>query len=83
MLRQSDPGSPQTLEAVVAALAEEFGGIHSIQTIHHCVRDCSNQLADARVVDFIPLLVHRFARERLRDLTTLKDSLTEQSTLSS
>jgi EmrB/QacA subfamily drug resistance transporter len=72
MSRQPDP-SPWPLADVVATLAEEFRGIHSTSTIQRLVQECGHQFANARVVDFIPLLVHRLARERLHALTTSTD----------
>ncbi len=72
MSRQPDP-SPWPLADVVATLAEEFRGIHSTSTIQRLVQECGHQFANTRVVDFIPLLVHRLARERLHALTTSTD----------
>jgi hypothetical protein len=72
MSRQPDP-SPWPLADVVATLAEEFRGINSTSTIQRLVQECGHQFANARVVDFIPLLVHRLARERLHALTTSTD----------
>jgi hypothetical protein len=69
MSRQLDPTSRQAIDAAVAELTQEFAGIHSTQTIQHCVEESVDQFADADVVDFIPLLVHRLAQERLRAVT--------------
>jgi arsenate reductase (thioredoxin) len=56
------------LERGVDGLVEEFRGIFSRETIERYVQESLERLPAARFTDFIPLLVHRFARERLRAL---------------
>ena len=63
-----DPISRQTFARSIEALHEEFRGIFSLETIERYVNESIDRLQGARVVDFIPLFVHRFARERLRAL---------------
>jgi arsenate reductase (thioredoxin) len=63
-----DPTSRATFARAIEALAEEFRGIYSLETIERFVDESIDRLSGARVVDFIPLFVHRFARERLRAL---------------
>ncbi len=56
------------LRRATDALAVEFHGIWSAQTIARYVTDCERELADqgrGRYVNFLPLLAERFARERL------------------
>jgi protein-tyrosine-phosphatase len=62
---QLDPLSRATFARSIESLAEEFRGIYSLETIERFVDESIDRLAGARVVDFIPLFVHRFARERL------------------
>jgi len=66
--RQLDPTSRQTFARAIESLAEEFRGIFSLETVERYVDESIDRLQGARVVDFIPLFVHRFARERLRAL---------------
>jgi arsenate reductase len=66
--RQLDPISRQTFAAAIESLADEFRGVFSVETIERYVDESIERLSGARVVDFIPLFVHRFARERLRAL---------------
>lgn len=47
-------------------LAEEFAGIFSPETIERIVSESLGSLDKARVQAFVPLFIHRFARERLR-----------------
>jgi arsenate reductase (thioredoxin) len=63
-----DPISRQTFARAIEALAEEFRGIFSLETVERYVNESIDRLSGARVVDFIPLFVHRFAREQLRAL---------------
>ena len=59
----------QHLRRQVDDLAREFEGVFSRETVERYVDESLEQLsARARVEDFIPVLVHRFARERLRAL---------------
>jgi len=73
-----DPITRQTFARSIESLHEEFRGIYSLETVERFVDESIDRLQGARVVDFIPLFVHRFARERLRALaqsegTILKD----------
>ena len=59
----------QHLRRQVDDLGREFEGVFSRETVERYVDESLEQLsARARVEDFIPVLVHRFARERLRAL---------------
>jgi protein-tyrosine-phosphatase/DNA-binding transcriptional ArsR family regulator len=66
--RPLDPVSRQTFAAAIGELAEEFRGIFSLETVERYVDESIDRMSGARVVEFIPLFVHRFARERLRAL---------------
>jgi arsenate reductase (thioredoxin) len=73
-----DPITRQTFARSIESLHEEFRGIYSLETVERFVDESIDRLQGARVVDFIPLFVRRFARERLRALaqsegTVLKD----------
>jgi arsenate reductase (thioredoxin) len=72
---QLDPTSRATFARAIEALHEEFRGIYSLETIERFVDESIDRLAGARVVDFIPLFVHRFARERLRALAQAEGAL--------
>jgi arsenate reductase (thioredoxin) len=57
------------VEKAVEALVEEFGDVHSRDTVQRVMDDSLRQLVgDAQVDDFVPTLAHRFARERLKAL---------------
>lgn len=51
------------------ALAREFAGIFSIETIERYVNESFDAIRGrARLLDFVPVFVHRYTRERLRAL---------------
>jgi arsenate reductase (thioredoxin) len=57
------------VEKAVDALVEEFGEVHSRETIQRVMDDSLGQLGGGvQVDDFVPTLAHRFARERLKAL---------------
>jgi arsenate reductase (thioredoxin) len=70
-----DPISRQTFARSIEALAEEFRGIFSLETIERYVDESIDRMAGARVVDFIPLFVHRFSREQLRALAQAEGAI--------
>jgi protein-tyrosine-phosphatase/DNA-binding transcriptional ArsR family regulator len=72
---QLDPLSRATFARSIESLHEEFRGIYSLETIERFVDESIDRLAGARVVDFIPLFVHRFARERLRALAQAQGAI--------
>ena len=56
------------LEKGLASLESEFAGVFSPETIERYMAESLENLEGARFKDFVPLFVHRFARERLRAL---------------
>ena len=72
---QLDPISRATFARSIEALHEEFRGTYSLETIERFVDESIDRLSGARVVDFIPLFVHRFARERLRALAQAQGAI--------
>jgi arsenate reductase len=70
-----DPLTRQTFARSIESLAEEFRGIFSLETIERYVDESIDRMAGARVVDFIPLFVHRFSRSRLRALAQAEGAI--------
>ena len=56
------------LERGLARLRDEFAGTFSSETVERYMTESLAALGGARVTNFVPLFVHRFARERLRAL---------------
>jgi arsenate reductase (thioredoxin) len=56
------------LEKGLETLRSEFEGIFSPQTVERYMAESLDALGASRLKQFVPLFVHRFARERLRAL---------------
>jgi arsenate reductase (thioredoxin) len=56
------------VEKGLASLQSEFAGVFSPETVERYVVESLDSIQGARVKDYVPLFVHRFARERLRAL---------------
>jgi arsenate reductase (thioredoxin) len=63
-----DPVTQHHLRQAAEALSGEFAGVFSQETIERYVAESLDLLGDARIHAFVPVLAHRFARERLRAL---------------
>jgi arsenate reductase len=70
-----DPATQNFIRKGIQPLRDEFRGIFSHETIQRFVDEATASLADARVKDFVPLFVNRFARERLRALAQVQGSI--------
>jgi protein-tyrosine-phosphatase len=57
---------PTRLASAVDQLAEEFEDIFERPHVEAVVQQSAKQLEGATVASFVPILAHRFARERLR-----------------
>jgi arsenate reductase (thioredoxin) len=68
MPRTVDPITRRHIEKAADALVDEFRGIFSRETIERYIGDSTELLGPSRIPDFLPVLTHRFARERLRAL---------------
>jgi arsenate reductase len=56
------------LEKGLDHLSDEFAGTFSAETVERYMAESLEALGGARLKDYVPLFVHRFARERLRAL---------------
>ncbi|MCC6178203.1 MAG: ArsR family transcriptional regulator [Chloroflexi bacterium] len=69
---EADPSIIEARERLIRRatdrLADEFRGTFSEATIERYVRESLQALEGSRVVDFVPIFVDRFSRERLRAL---------------
>ncbi len=63
-----DPITRTHLDRAADSLAEEFAGVFSRETVSRFVNESLDLLEHARFNEFLPVLAHRFARERLRAL---------------
>ena len=63
-----DPVTEHHLRQAADRLAEEFTGVFSPETISRYMTESTELLEDAQISDYVPVLAHRFARERLKAL---------------
>lgn len=56
------------IEQATARLQQELGGRVSEATIAACVNSAYDELRDARIKTYVPVLTYRLARERLSRL---------------
>jgi len=63
-----DPVTQHHVRQAAEALTDEFAGIFSRETIERYIAESLDLLGDARINVFVPVLAHRFARERLKAL---------------
>jgi protein-tyrosine-phosphatase len=75
--QQLNPEVREHVKRLTGGLAEEFRGVYSHETIQRYVDESVEGLASARFQEFVPLFVHRFARERLRALAQAEGKLTK------
>jgi len=68
MSQALDPVTQHHVNQAADRLAEEFIGIFSQETIARYIAESLSLLEGARINVFVPVLAHRFARERLRAL---------------
>jgi arsenate reductase len=53
------------VESAVDRLASEFNGIFAMETVRRCALESLSLYREARIEEFVPLLVYRLTRERL------------------
>jgi arsenate reductase (thioredoxin) len=63
------------LERGLERLTDEFAGTFSGKTVERFMAESLEALGGARLKDFVPLFVHRFARERLRALGQVQGTI--------
>jgi arsenate reductase len=68
MAQAIDPVTQHRIDQAAVRLADEFAGIFSQETIARYMAESTDLLGEARINVFVPVLAHRFARERLRAL---------------
>jgi protein-tyrosine-phosphatase len=73
-----DPVTQHHVDQAAKALVDEFAGIYSEQTIARYIAESLDLLGDSRINVFVPVLAHRFARERLRALAQAEGALTKE-----
>jgi arsenate reductase (thioredoxin) len=73
-----DPLTQHHVHQAAERLADEFKGIFSEQTIERYIAESLDLLGEARINAFVPVLAHRFARERLRALAQIEGAIAKK-----
>jgi protein-tyrosine-phosphatase len=77
MSQMLDPVTQNHVRQAAAALADEFAGIFSQETIERYIAESVDLLGPSKVTVFVPVLAHRFARERLKALAQVEGKITK------
>jgi arsenate reductase (thioredoxin) len=78
MTQAVDPVTQQHIDRAAERLADEFSGIFSKETIARYMEESTDLLGEARVNVFVPVLAHRFTRERLKALAQAEGGATKE-----
>jgi arsenate reductase len=70
-----DPVTQRHIDQAAERLAEEFAGVFSRETIARYMAESQDLLGEARINVFVPVLAHRFTRERLKALGQAEGTL--------
>jgi arsenate reductase (thioredoxin) len=73
-----DPVTQHHVRQAAEALTDEFAGVFSQETIERYIAESLNLLGDARINVFVPVLAHRFARERLKALGQAEGTIVKE-----
>jgi len=73
-----DPVTLNHIRKTADSLSDEFAGIFSQETIERYLAESVDLLGGARVNVFVPVLAHRFARERLHALGQWEGSIVKE-----
>jgi arsenate reductase len=68
MSQALDPVTQRHIDQAAGWLADEFAGIFSQETIARYMAESQDLLGDSKINVFVPVLAHRFCRERLKAL---------------
>jgi len=78
MTEMLDPVTRQHVEKAAEALQDEFAGTFSRETITRFIAESIDLLGESRINAFVPVLAHRFARERLKALGQAEGLITKE-----
>jgi arsenate reductase len=73
-----DPVTQHHIAQVTEGLVDEFAGIFSRETIERYITESVDLLGESRINVFVPVLAHRFARERLRALGQAEGTIVKE-----
>ena len=77
MSNMLDPVTQNHVRQASESLADEFAGVFSQETIERYIAESVDLLGDGKINVFVPVLAHRFARERLKALAQVEGLVTK------
>ena len=72
-----DPVTRRHVDNLTRGLVQEFAGVFSEETIHRYISESVDLLGNSRINVFVPVLAHRFTRERLKALAQAEGIVTK------
>jgi arsenate reductase (thioredoxin) len=78
MTEMLDPITRAHVERAAEALQDEFAGTFSRETIARFIAESVDLLGESKIDVFVPVLAHRFARERLKALGQAEGLITKE-----
>ncbi len=78
MTEMLDPVTRQHVEKAAEALQDEFAGTFFRETIARFLAESVDLLGESKINVFVPVLAHRFARERLKALGQAEGLITKE-----
>ena len=78
MSQALDPVTQNHVRKAALRLKEEFAGVFSAETIERYIGESLDLLGSSRINVFVPVLAHRFARERLKALAQADNLLVKE-----
>ena len=77
MSQMLDPVTQHHVRQAAEALSDEFTGVFSQETIERYIAESLDLLGPSKINVFVPVLAHRFARERLKALAQTEGLMTK------
>jgi arsenate reductase (thioredoxin) len=78
MSQALDPVTQHHINQAADRLAEEFAGVFSQETIARYMAESQDLLGEASISVYVPVLAHRFTRERLKALAQAEGMITKE-----
>ena len=78
MNRALDPVTQHHVHQAAERLKDEFAGVFAEETIERYIGESVDLLGDPQINVFVPVLAHRFARERLKALAQADNLITKE-----
>jgi arsenate reductase (thioredoxin) len=78
MSQALDPVTQHHINQAADRLAEEFAGVFSQETIARYMAESQDLLGDASISVYVPVLAHRFTRERLKALAQAEGKIRQE-----